>query len=256
MPKSRANLREDEAFYRADSVRMKDLPPTLRPREIFALRGAEHVSEPVLLALLLRTGVPGENALQLAERLLLEYGSLTALAGSTTDDLTRRKGLGPVKAQMLKAALELARRLAAEALPQALAVRSPETVAAVIRESARVLDHECFWVLPLDAKNRLKRPPIEISSGILDVSLVHPREVFRPAIQCSCGAIVLAHNHPSGDPTPSAEDIRITRKLVEAGRLLEIRVFDHVIVGRRRAGEERDFVSLRESGCLSFEKGA
>jgi DNA repair protein RadC len=108
-----------------------------------------------------------------------------------------------------------------------------------------------FWVLPLDAKNRLKEAPVEITRGILDASLVHPREIFRVAIRLACAALVLAHNHPSNDPTPSAEDIRITRQIIESGRIVGIKVLDHIVVGRS-GKNEKSFVSMRESGLCDF----
>jgi DNA repair protein RadC len=173
------------------------------------------------------------------------------------EDLTSDKtlkGLGRVKAQMIKAALDLARRMADETRDERGGfVRTPEDVAGVMREWARGLDHERFWVLNLDTRNRMKGHPHEVSRGILDSSLVHPREVFKPAIQGGCAAIVLVHNHPSGDPTPSAEDIRLTRQLIQAGQVVGIKVLDHMILGRRTPDQARDFLSLRESGTVEFE---
>jgi DNA repair protein RadC len=238
--------------YAIPSRRVADLPSRQRPREQFERVGAENVSDEVLLAILLRSGVRGLSVVELAQALLAEYGSLTALSRASVQDLRRLRGVGKVKAQVLKAALELAQRLAEESRPAAHAVKTPEDAAGVLREKARVREEEAFWVLLLDAKNRLRREPVEITRGLLDASLVHPREVFKEAIRTSCAAVVLAHNHPSGDPTPSAEDIRITRQLVDAGGIVDIRVLDHIILGRARAGEARDFVSLREAGVVSF----
>jgi len=242
-------VREDGAEY---SVRMRDLPKALRPREKFDTLGAENLSESDLLALLLRTGAAGINAVKLAEELLMQYGSLTALSRASIAELQKIHGIGKEKSKIIKSALELARRLAQENIGEKPRVVSPEEAAAVLRERARGLDREVFWVLLLDAKNRMMIPPVEISRGILDSSLVHPREVFKPAFQHSCFAVILAHNHPSGDPSPSAEDLRITRKLVEAGRTVEIKVLDHIIIGHRTRGCEPDFSSLRESGLLQF----
>jgi DNA repair protein RadC len=239
-------------LYAIPARRVADLPSRQRPREQLERVGAEHVSDEILLAVLLRSGIRGLSVVDLAQALLVEYGSLTALARASVEDLSRLKGLGKVKAQVLKAALELAQRLAEESRPVAHAVKTPEDAAGVLREKARVREEEAFWVLLLDAKNRLRREPVEITKGLLDASLVHPREVFKEAIRTSCAAIVLAHNHPSGDPTPSAEDIRITRQLVDAGGIVDIRVLDHIILGRAREGEARDFVSLREAGVVNF----
>lgn len=235
-----------------------DLPERLRPREEVERRGVEHVSDAVLLAIILRSGARGMNVVDLADGLIRKYGSLTALARVPVDALAADRdfpGLGRVKAQVLKSALELARRMAEEARPEKGSfVRSPDDAAAVLRETAKPLDRERFWALLLDAKNRLKGEPLEISRGILDASLVHPREVFQKAVLAGCAAVILVHNHPSGDPAPSAEDLRITRQLVQAGEVLGIRVLDHVILGRRADGHPRDYISLRESGSVEFVK--
>lgn len=246
---------EREAVYDGAPRRVKDLPSRLRPRELFDRFGAESVSESVLLALLLRSGVKGVNVVDVAERLLEEYGSLTALAQVSVDELARWKGVGRVKAQIIRAALELARRLGDEKAPSRDMIRSPADAARVLRQHARVREQEAFWVLLLDTKCRLKRPPIEVTKGLLDASLVHPREVFKEAIRASSAAVVVVHNHPSGDPTPSAEDIHISKQLVQAGHVVDIKVLDHVILGLGDEGRETDHVSLRESGLVDFEKG-
>jgi DNA repair protein RadC len=231
---------------------MKDLPERMRPREALRRMGTENVGDDVLLAVLLRSGVRGVNVADLARSLIEGYGSLTGLARAPESELEAVRGMGPVKAQVLAAAFELARRMAEEATPPAFAVRSPEDAARLLRDRTRMLEVETFWVLPLDARNRLKSSPRQASKGILDASLVHPREVFREAIQTSCAAVVIAHNHPSGDTTPSAEDIRITRQLIEAGRVVDIRVLDHVILGRADGSGAPDYCSMRESGVLTF----
>jgi DNA repair protein RadC len=152
----------------------------------------------------------------------------------------------------LIAALEIGRRLTQEALPKRYRVRTPEDAARLVRDTARVLDTEVVWVIHLDAKNNLKRNPVEVSRGLLDASLVHPREIFRDAVKSGTAAVVLVHNHPSGDPTPSAEDVRVTRQLVEAGKVMDIKVMDHVIVGRAEAHGVKDFLSMREQGMVNF----
>ena len=236
--------------------RVCDMPARLRPREAIERQGVEHVSEVAVLAVLLRSGSAGMNVVDLAEAILSHYGSLTAMARASVEELAgngRFKGLGKVKAQMVKAALELARRMADETRDERGAfVRSPEDAAAVLRVAARTLDHERFWALLLDTRNRIKGAAQEISKGILDASLVHPREVFKPAIQSGCAALVLVHNHPSGDPTPSAEDLRITRQIVQAGQVIGIKVLDHVVLGRKAEGRDRDYLSMRESGMVEF----
>lgn len=233
--------------------RIKDLPENLRPREQAERFGLDKVGEDVLLAILLRTGMPGKSVVELARSLLERYRSLTALSQATVDELVAAApGMGRIKAQILKAALELARRMADESRPGALHIRKPEDAIGLMRERARPLQQEVFWVLILDAKNQVKGDPVEVTRGILDASPVHPREVFRPALQTPGAAVVLVHNHPSGDPTPSAEDVSLTRRMVEAGRALGIRVLDHLIIGARADGREKDWFSLREAGLVAF----
>jgi DNA repair protein RadC len=231
---------------------MRDVPEDTRPREVFDRLGAEAMSDQQLLAIILRSGIKGRSVMDLAGGLLQEYGSLQALAEVSTDDLAAIHGMGRVRSQVIKSALELARRLVVTDGRAAPCVRTPEEAAALLRHEAQTSEVESFWVLLLDRKYRLRRPPLRISRGILDASLVHPREVFKEAVRTSSAALVLAHNHPSGDPTPSAEDIRITRQLVEASRVMDIEVLDHVILGRRHGTDGRDFLSMRESGLVSF----
>jgi len=235
-------------------VRAKDLPKALQPREKFDRLGPENLSESDLLALLLRTGTAGTNVVELAETLLLQYGSLSALSRTSIAELQKIHGIGREKAKILKAALEIGRRLVQENVGENPRIASPEEAAAVLRERARGLDREVFWVLLLDTKSRLMAPPCEVSKGTLNSSLVHPREIFKPAIQNSAASIILAHNHPSGDPSPSAQDIRITKKLIEAGTTMEIKVLDHLIIGRKTRDGANDFLSLRESGLAEFEE--
>jgi len=235
-------------------VRAKDLPKALQPREKFDRLGPENLSESDLLALLLRTGTTGMNVVELAETLILQYGSLSALSRSSVAELQKIHGIGKEKAKILKAALEIGRRLVQENVGENPRIASPEEAAAVLRERARSLDREVFWVLLLDTKSRLMAPPCEVSKGTLNSSLVHPREIFKPAVQHSAASVILAHNHPSGDPSPSAQDIRITKKLIEAGRTMEIKVLDHLIMGRKTRDGANDFLSLRESGLAEFEE--
>ena len=244
-------VNEEGEVYR---VRAKDLPKALQPREKFDRLGPENLSESDLLALLLRTGTTGLNVVELAETLLMKYGSLSALLRASTAEMQEIHGIGKEKAKILKAALEMGRRLVQENVGENPRITTPEEGAAVLRERARGLDREVFWVLLIDIKNRLMAPPVEVSKGILNSSLVHPREIFKPAIQHSAANIILAHNHPSGDPSPSAQDIRITKKLVDAGKTMEINVLDHLIIGRKTHEGSDDFLSLRESGLVAFEK--
>jgi DNA repair protein RadC len=234
------------------SWRVKDLPEGMRPREEIERRGVEHVADSVLIAVLLRTGVRGVNVVDLAHGLMRRYGSLTALAGASVEELSAVKGIGSVKAQILKSALEIGRRLTCEAVPTGTPIRTPGDAARVLRDHMRSLDQEQFWVLHLNAKNCLKSQPVAVTSGLLDASLVHPREVFRDAVRSATAAVVLVHNHPSGDPTPSAEDIRITRQLVESGKIMDIKVLDHVIIGKPGPRADREFLSMRELGVVDF----
>lgn len=234
-------------------VRAKDLPKSLQPREKFDRLGPENLSEADLLALILRTGTTGVNVVQLAESLLIKYGSLSALSQASAAELKKDfPGIGKEKAKQVKAALEIGKRLVQENVGERPRIVSPEEVAAVLRERARGLDREVFWVLLLDIKNRLICPPCEVSKGTLSSSLVHPREIFKPAIQHSASGMILAHNHPSGDPSPSANDVKLTRKLIESGKTMEIEVLDHVIIGRRSHDGANDFISLREAGFVVF----
>ena len=235
------------------SMCVQELPMQMQPREIFDRLGAEQVPDAVLLAILIRSGVPGQNVSELAQTMLMHYGSLTALARTSVKDLQQFKGIGPVTAQLLKAALELAQRLTRESFGERPVVATPEQAAAVLRERARVLQREVFWGLMLDSKNRLIGEPQVIFKGTLDHSTVHPRELFKKAVECSCANIVLAHNHPSGDPAPSTADVQITKQLVDAGTMMGIRILDHIIIGHRKFCNSTDFTSLRESGLIDFK---
>ena len=241
--------------YHVRPPRIRDLPARQQPRELVSQLGAENVQDDVLIAVLLRTGIPGTNVVELARGLLQKYGSLAELARAPIGELTMEPGMGPVKAQVLKCSLELARRLAQEDAPARREVRTPADAARVLREEARTREEEYFWVLLLDTKYRMLRPPQEVSHGLVDASLVHPREVFKHALRASSTAVVLVHNHPSGDPTPSTEDILVTRQLIDAGRLMEIEVLDHVILGECSEDHPDGFCSLRESGVVAFESG-
>lgn len=238
--------------------RIRDMPARLRPREALERQGVAHVSDEVILAILLRTGSHGLNVVDLAERILLKYGSLTALARASVMELAKDKsfkGLGRVKAQILCSAMDLARRMAEETRDERGGfVKTPDDAANLMRALARGLNHERFWTLNLDTRNRLIGTPCEISRGILDASLVHAREVFKLAIQSGCAALVLAHNHPSGDSSPSAEDLKLTRQLIQAGQVIGIKVMDHIIIGRRHGALSRDYLSLRESGLVTFDE--
>jgi DNA repair protein RadC len=213
------------------------------PRERLAALGPESLSDAELLALLLRTGGAGRPARDVAQALVRRAGGLRALARSAPALLRDERGVGAAKAASLVAAFELARRLASGRLRPGDAIRSPADVHRHFYPRLRDAPHERFLVVLLDGRHRVIRPVLT-SLGTLTASLVHPREVFGPALREPAAAVVLVHNHPSGDPTPSREDREITIRLAAAGDLLGIPVVDHVVVA------EQGFVSLRETGAL------
>jgi DNA repair protein RadC len=212
-----------------------------------AQRGAESLGNADLLAILLRTGLPGCSAVAVAEQLLTRFGRLEALARASLEDLRSVRGIGLDKAIAVKAAFTLAQRMAREMAAESPLLDTPERIADLLREENRLYEVEHFQVVLLNSRRRLMRVE-KLSQGTLDTLLVHPREVFRPAIAAGASAIVVVHNHPSGDPTPSEQDIKVTRDLIRAGQLLKIAVLDHVILGRRSLERGHDFVSLRELG--------
>lgn len=227
--------------------RIKDLALQDRPRERLVADGADALDNASLLAILLRTGTRGYSAIHCAQQLLARFQSLDALAQASLQELCVVKGVGRDKAVTLKAAFTLARRMAEELRREAPLLDTPERVAELLREENRAYQVETLQVLLLNARHRLIRVE-KVCQGTLDTLLAHPREVFRPAIVAKAAAVVLAHNHPSGDPTPSEADIKVTRDLIRAGQLLKIEVLDHVILGRATQERPRDYVSLRELG--------
>ncbi|MBI3416941.1 MAG: DNA repair protein RadC [Verrucomicrobia bacterium] len=230
-----------------DHLRIKDLPDRERPRERLAEHGAEALRNAELIAILLRTGMKGRSAIQVADELLLRFGSLEELARASLTELQKTKGIGRDKAIALKSAFTLARRMALELRHESPVLDSPENIANLMREDNRLYEVEHFQILLLNTRRKLIRVE-RISQGTLDSLLVHPREVFKLAIVANASAIVLVHNHPSGDPTPSDGDIKVTRDLIRAGQLLKIEVIDHIILGRRTPDRPKDYASLRELG--------
>jgi DNA repair protein RadC len=228
-------------------MRLKDQPVAERPRERLVALGAEALSHAELVAILLRTGWKGANALEVARQLLQKYGSLSALAQAPLDGLQAVKGIGRDKAVTLAAAFSLARKMANELRRESPLVDTAEAAADLMREEMRLRGVETFQVLLLNTRRRLI-DVFKVSDGTLDTLLVHPREVFKPAIAANAAAIILVHNHPSGDASPSEADVRVTRDLIRAGQLLKIDVLDHVILGQATQERPRDFVSLRELG--------
>jgi len=228
------------------SPTIKELPENLRPRERLAYAGANALSTAELLAIILRTGSKGENVVRMAERLLTRYRGLTGLAQASHEELCQIHGLGAAKATQIMAALELGRRLLLAAPQEQAHIHSPADVANLLMLEMGLLEREQLRTVLLDTKNRVQR--IEtIYAGSLNTAVVRVGEVFRAAIRANSASIIVVHNHPSGDPTPSPEDVHVTEKIVEAGRLLNIDVLDHLIVTRSR------FVSLKERG-LGFRR--
>jgi DNA repair protein RadC len=222
---------------------MRDVPNEDRPRERMLRFGPSSLSHAELLAILLRTGTVSESAVHLAQRLLREAGSLRNLVDMSIDELTRLKGIGTAKALQLQAGIELGRRLARSSPEEAARIRSPQDAARLVMEDMRYLPNEHFVCLFLNTKNQvIARETLSI--GSLNATIVHPREVFRAAIKRNSASIICVHNHPSGDPTPSPEDVELTRRLTEAGEIIGIDVLDHIIIG------DQSFISLKERGLL------
>jgi DNA repair protein RadC len=221
--------------------RIADLASQERPLERLAQLGAEALSSTELVAILLRSGIPGPSVLDLAAGLLIECGGLVGLHRLSFDSLRARRGIGPAKAAQLKAAIELGRRLSSTEAADRPAIQSPEQAAALLQYDMEALEQEHLRVLLLDTRNQLLRIA-EVYRGSLNTSLIRITEIFRDAVRANAAALMVAHNHPSGDPTPGPEDVAVTRAIVEAGKLLDIEVLDRLIIGSNR------FVSLKARG--------
>ncbi|MDW8317640.1 MAG: DNA repair protein RadC [Anaerolineae bacterium] len=224
---------------------MRDLPQGERPRERLAHYGASALSTAELLAIILRVGTDGENVLRVAEQLLVRFDGLPGLAQATVEELCQVKGVGVAKAVQVKAALELGRRLLVAAPHERPQILNPADAANLLMAEMSLLSQEHLRTLLLDSRNRVMKIHT-VYVGSLNAASVRVAELFREAIRANCASLILAHNHPSGDPTPSAEDVQLTRSAVEAGQLLGIDVLDHLIIGRQR------FVSMKERG-LGFK---
>ncbi|QCT01975.1 DNA repair protein RadC [Paenibacillus algicola] len=222
---------------------LRDIPHDERPRERMMAYGASALSHAELLAILLRTGTRQESAVHVAQRILQQAGSIRELSDLSITELTQIKGIGPAKAVQLKAGIELGRRMSGFKRGEPVIIRSPRDAADLLSEELRSLHKEHFVCLFLNTKNHVIAQET-LSIGSLNAAVVHPREVFRAAIKSSCASLVCAHNHPSGDPTPSPEDIALTTRLVEAGSIIGIDVLDHIIIG------DGSFVSLKERGLM------
>jgi DNA repair protein RadC len=228
-------------------LKISEMPQDDRPREKLTKRGAEALTNAELIAILLRTGLRGANAVQVASKLLQRFGSLGDLSRCTAEEIAQTPGIGPVKALELVATFKLGQRLAAETISRQK-IDTPELVNALLSEEMRALHKESLRVLLLDTRYQLLRME-EVSRGSVNESIAHPRDVFRPAIISSAYAVIVVHNHPSGDPSPSQADHSLTRRLAEAAELLQIKLLDHIIIGAPAEGRAPYF-SFREAGVL------
>ena len=227
--------------------RIREMPEDERPREKLAAHGPSALSDAELIAILLRTGKIGANAIDVARDLLKRHGSLRELSRCSVDELARIAGVGFAKAVQLAAAFDLGNRLAREPLANQK-IDSPELVDQLVGGDMRMLRKEEMRVILLDTRYRLIR--VEgVSSGTVNESIAHPREIFRPAVIASAYAVIVVHNHPSGDPSPSQADHSLTRRLAEAAELMQIKLLDHIVIGSR-ANDGPAYFSFKEAGVL------
>ncbi|MGE6751885.1 RadC family protein [Rossellomorea sp. NPDC071047] len=229
--------------HEENRLMIRDFPQDERPRERLIQSGAASLSNQELLAILLRTGTKSESVLQLSNRLLNHFDGLNLLKDASLEEITKTKGIGLAKAVQIMAAVEFGRRISNLAFDDRYSIRSPEDGANYVMNDMRFLAQEHFVCLYLNTKNQVLHKQT-IFIGSLNASIVHPREVFKEAFRRSAASIICIHNHPSGDPTPSREDIEVTKRLVECGRIIGIDILDHLIIG------EKKFISLKEKGYL------
>ncbi len=224
---------------------IKEMPQDLRPRERLEYAGAGALSIAELLAIILRTGGRGENVIRQAERLLTEFNGLTGLAQASFEELTEARGVGKAKVTQIKAAIELGRRLLLAAPQERTKIQSPQDVANLLMLEMGLLEREQVRVVLLDTKNHVQRIA-EVYAGSLNAAAIRVNEIFTEAVRANSAALIVVHNHPSGDPAPSPEDVQVTEQIVAAGKILQIDVLDHLIITRTT------YVSLKERR-LGFE---
>ncbi|HVN15599.1 MAG TPA: DNA repair protein RadC [Anaerolineales bacterium] len=221
--------------------RITDLHETERPRERLASLGPQALSNAELLAILLRVGVTGENAVQVGQRLLQQFSGLAGLHRTPFEELVNQRGIGEAKAAQIKAAIELGRRLTLESPEERPTINSPADAAALVQYEMSALEQEHLRVILLDTRNHVL-DIVEVYQGSVNSSQVRVGEVFKAAIRRGVPALIVVHNHPSGDPTPSPDDVAVTRAFVQAGKLLDVDVLDHLVIGQGK------YVSLKERG--------
>ncbi len=223
------------------TYRIADLHESDRPRERLASLGPQALTNAELIAILLRVGVPGENAVEVGQRLLQKFIGLRGLHRAPLSELTDQHGIGEAKAAQIKAAIELGRRLTLESPEERPAINSPADAASLVQYEMSALEQEHLRVILLDRRNRVLEI-LEVYKGSVNSSQVRVGELFKDAIRTNASALIIVHNHPSGDPTPSPDDVAVTRAIVQAGKLLDIDVIDHLVIGQEK------WVSLKERG--------
>jgi DNA repair protein RadC len=226
------------------SFTIHDLPISERPRERLQKFGAEALSAQEILAVILGRGIAGESVMMTAQRLLSQFGNIKGIAGASLEELSQVRGIGLAKASQIKAAFELANRL--EGYPELgkkPVVKTPDEVVSLVRGRLKGKTKEHFLALLLDTRGQLIKIS-EISIGSLDSSIVHPREVFKEAISASAASVIFAHNHPSGVPEPSEDDVKLTERLAQTGEVIGIEVLDHIVIS------DNNYVSLKREGLF------